>query len=181
MAYRDSFVVPKLNWHLLPLDLLEPVVQVFQHGRDKYGAWNWMSPPYFAKHVVLNSAMRHLAALQRGEYADQESGLPHAAHLACNAIFALYYEVNNLWTPSEEDMPRPPTLDIQSEDLSDEATFSVEEANAILAVDVEPDIVFDPPVAVPSLQGEKEALIASIMARFASKVAPEMDTTADVD
>ena len=180
MATRDSLVVPKLNWHLLPLDLLEDVVRVLEHGRDKYGAWDWMSPPYFSRHEVLDSALRHYVAIQCNEERNPDSGLPHAAHLICNALFVLYYDRYNLWTPSAEDRPRRETALLPA-DLTDDATFSGEEASAILPVDVEPDIVFDPPVAVSSLQDEKDALIASIVARFASKVAPEMDTTADVE
>lgn len=120
MANRDSMVQPKLEWHLLPDEVMEEVIKVLMHGKEKYGPWNWATPPYFAKHVVFDSLHRHMAAIKRGEQYDDGpggSGLLHAAHLLCNAVFACYYELHDLWSKSEEDAPVPggvwmtPTVD----------------------------------------------------------------------
>jgi hypothetical protein len=37
--------------------------------------------------------LRHLAAREQGEVCDPESGLLHAAHMACNAMFILELEL----------------------------------------------------------------------------------------
>lgn len=57
------------------------------------GKHNWKNDLNFES--ILDSAMRHLTARIKGEEFDQESGLKHMAHLGCNVIFALYYELKN--------------------------------------------------------------------------------------
>lgn len=62
--------------------------KLISSGRD-----NWKNDLDFEG--ILDSAMRHLTARIKGEEFDQESGLKHMAHLGCNVIFALYYELKN--------------------------------------------------------------------------------------
>lgn len=75
----------KPDMALLPLTGLEGVAQVLTYGAKKYAAWNWAKGQPWS--VPVASMLRHLAALQRGETVDPESGLPHVDHIACNAVF----------------------------------------------------------------------------------------------
>jgi len=78
----------KEPWHLLPWGATELVVQVLQHGAEKYSAENWRlvqgwRSRYFA------ALMRHVWAWMRGERLDADSQLPHLAHAACCVLFML--------------------------------------------------------------------------------------------
>lgn len=81
----------KLLWTLLPFKQLEYVVQVMMFGAKKYSKDNW-------KHCnpedYKEACMRHLTAVFKGEWLDQESNLPHLAHLICNALFLLWFKDN---------------------------------------------------------------------------------------
>jgi hypothetical protein len=81
----------KLLWTLLPFKQLEYVVQVMMFGAKKYSKDNW-------KHCnpedYKEACMRHLTAFFNGEWLDQESNLPHLAHLICNALFLLWFKDN---------------------------------------------------------------------------------------
>lgn len=72
----------KPDFSLLPLSTLEDEVRVWMYGAQKYAAWNWTKGMPWS--VPFACAMRHLAAWQRGEANDTESGLPHLAHAMCN-------------------------------------------------------------------------------------------------
>lgn len=84
----------KTDWTLLPWKSLEKVVEVMDYGQRKYARDNWKE---FATDDARNryaaALMRHFVAWQDGEKADPESGLLHLAHLACNAVFLLWYEL----------------------------------------------------------------------------------------
>jgi predicted HAD superfamily Cof-like phosphohydrolase len=78
----------KPRMELLPLDALTEVARVLTFGAVKYGPDNWrrladLQPRY------AGALLRHLAAWQRGEADDPETGLPHLAHAACCALFML--------------------------------------------------------------------------------------------
>lgn len=85
----------KPRWSLVDFKSLEPMVRVLEYGAKKYttpwasGEENWKKP--MPKKAILDSAMRHLIAMMNGEEIDQESGLPHAWHLMCNAMFYSYH------------------------------------------------------------------------------------------
>jgi len=68
---------------------LIPVVKVLEFGAKKYAVGNWTRGMPWS--VVFNSAMSHLTKLQAGQTTDEESGLSHAAHFACNVFFLLAY------------------------------------------------------------------------------------------
>lgn len=77
----------KPQWHLLQYPAIEQIVKVREFGVAKYGTENgWQNVPHID---YLDAAMRHLTAIMKGEETDPESGLPHAAHLACNAMFLM--------------------------------------------------------------------------------------------
>jgi hypothetical protein len=74
----------KSRMDLLPFDSLEAVGKVLAYGAKLYGERSWQR---VEKSRYLAALLRHLAALSRGEAIDPESGLSHASHLACNALF----------------------------------------------------------------------------------------------
>lgn len=84
----------KDRWDLLPIDATESVVKVLTRGAQKYAARNWERGMNWS--ICQASMMRHLAAWSKGERIDKESGLPHMAHVACNALFLLAYELRGL-------------------------------------------------------------------------------------
>lgn len=82
---------PKLT--LVPRKILTAVARVREYGNKKYGSSeNW-------KQVEIeryrDAAFRHfLAYLDDPEGLDEESGLPHLWHLACNIAFLCEMEEN---------------------------------------------------------------------------------------
>lgn len=79
----------KADFSLLPLCTLEDEVKVWMYGKAKYAAWNWAKGMPWS--VPLACLMRHLAAWQRGEENDPESGLSHLAHAMCNLRMLTLY------------------------------------------------------------------------------------------
>jgi len=73
----------------LPLRALESTVRVLEFGAKKYDKGNWAKGMPWS--VCFNSAMSHLTKILVGETTDEESGLPHSAHLMCNLVFLLGY------------------------------------------------------------------------------------------
>lgn len=77
----------KLDYSLLPLEAVEELVKVLQHGADKYEKDNWRKCTDLDRY--FSALLRHLFAWKKGETVDPDSGLPHLAHVACNAMFLL--------------------------------------------------------------------------------------------
>lgn len=80
----------KPKWSLVDFDSLIPLVRVLEFGAKKYSKDNWKEG--LNKEEILESLMRHLVALFKGEVNDLESGLPHIGHILCNALFYSYYQ-----------------------------------------------------------------------------------------
>lgn len=81
----------KPDWALLPLDAVGHVVRVLSHGAVKYGKNNWRQVDGATERYIA-ALLRHLEAWRGGETLDPDSGLPHVAHMACNAIFLVWFE-----------------------------------------------------------------------------------------
>lgn len=82
----------KLLYNLLPSKELEQIVEVLTVGAKKYGVDNWKRCDDITRYV--NALYRHLEAYRQGEMLDKEDNLHHLAHLACNALFLLYFDNN---------------------------------------------------------------------------------------
>lgn len=95
--YNDG----KPDFSLIPLVTLEDEARVWMYGRAKYAAWNWAKGMPWS--VPLACIMRHLAAYQRGEDIDPESGLPHLAHISCNVRMLTLYSKTY---PEGDDRPK---------------------------------------------------------------------------
>jgi hypothetical protein len=79
----------KPDMSLIPMCTLEDEARVWEYGKRKYAAWNWAKGMDWS--VPFACAMRHMAAWQRGEENDPESGLPHLAHAMCNLRMLTLY------------------------------------------------------------------------------------------
>ena len=75
---------------LVPVSLIEAVTAIRMYGNQKYGDpenWRQVDPQRYR-----DALYRHWLAYLKGEKCDQESGLPHLWHLACNAAFLIEME-----------------------------------------------------------------------------------------
>jgi len=81
----------KLRYDLVNPKAMEDFVQVLTDGAVKYYDRNWEKGLTWCS--VIASLKRHLAAIEKGEDYDKESGRLHIAHAACNVHFlnAYYY------------------------------------------------------------------------------------------
>lgn len=91
----------KLRYDLVHPRAHEDMVDVLTMGAEKYFDRNWENGLSWTS--VLASMKRHIAAIERGEDYDQESGRLHIAHAACNVHFlnTFYYTF-----PQGDDRPK---------------------------------------------------------------------------
>ena len=98
----------KAHLALVPMSLETGVAEVIWRssffGGGKYPLHNWRKGMPWTE--VAESAMRHLKKFaQEGEDFDDETGLHHLKHAACNVAFLLEYLTSR---PSFDDrLPRP--------------------------------------------------------------------------
>lgn len=89
--YKDD--KNKVRMELLPMDCLVKVAEVLTEGAKKYKVDSWKTVKNGRKRYI-GALMRHLAALQDGKNIyDNDNGALHAAHLVCNALFILWYDM----------------------------------------------------------------------------------------
>lgn len=82
----------KPRWSLLPLKAVEEIVKVLTFGATKYEENSWQNLEDFNDRY-FSALIRHLTKWQSGENYDDESGLHHLSHAACNIIFLIYNNV----------------------------------------------------------------------------------------
>jgi hypothetical protein len=75
----------KPQYSYVDLTCLEPCARVLEFGAKKYSRDNWRKG--MPTEQLLDSLMRHISALQRGELVDPESGISHIGHIQANAMF----------------------------------------------------------------------------------------------
>lgn len=98
----------KLDWDLLPDELLEEIVVVLMYGARKYAPNNWQLVEQ-RRRRYHNALRRHLTRFyRRKEMFDPQTGLLHAAQVAVNAIFLLYDELGQLAERERGGFQRPP-------------------------------------------------------------------------
>jgi hypothetical protein len=111
MRHNDG----KLKYSMLDLTCLGPAVEVLMFGAKKYARDNWKRGLPISE--VLDSLLRHVAAIQRGEFIDPESGLSHIGHIQCNALFlgnpkaSMDIEADNLKVKEEVNLAKTLTDD----------------------------------------------------------------------
>lgn len=89
-ATRDN--ASKLRWTLLDYDAIEEAIKVLEWGADHYGEKNWQKG--LNQQELQESTQRHLKALIGGQVNDPITGLPHEAHIICNAMFYSFHRRN---------------------------------------------------------------------------------------
>ncbi len=84
----------KPRYDLLPADAIDALSKVLTFGAKKYGENSWQSVENGLERYRA-ALLRHTFAIQRGELIDEESGLPHSAHVMCCAAFIVELEMIN--------------------------------------------------------------------------------------
>ena len=74
----------KVQFTKLPLDLLDHVLDVMKYGAEKYDWDNWRK---VEAEKYIDAFYRHYRELEKGEWLDDESGLPHVGHIATDILF----------------------------------------------------------------------------------------------
>ena len=76
---------PRLD--LVPPEIIEAVGAVMTHGVEKYGEYSYRSVEPKRYRAAL---MRHICKWLKNPHGiDEDSGLPHLWHIACNVAFLL--------------------------------------------------------------------------------------------
>ncbi len=93
----------KLRWDLLPLNLIEKVVEIYTFGAEKYGANTWqnLEDGYNRYKAAM---FRHLMEFEKGNVIDDESGKEHLAHMVWNGIAMLHASENDKCCESKYSM-----------------------------------------------------------------------------
>lgn len=117
---------PRLS--LVPTEIINQIARVREYGINKYpngGPNNW-------KKVELDryrdAAYRHLLAyITDPKGVDEESGLPHLAHLACNVAFLCELETLQKEEPKTDDTTseEKPKNEISLDTISEEEQESL--------------------------------------------------------
>lgn len=72
--------------HLLPPDALVMVARVLEFGAEKYSPRGWEKGE-LSWSDCCRAILAHTWRVLGGQWLDPESGCPHVAHIACNALF----------------------------------------------------------------------------------------------
>jgi len=86
----------KIDFSLLPLEVLEPLIKVFEHGESKYGFENWRKDFGTAyRRRFIAAMLRHTKDAQRFPLAinEKDGGVYHLAQVAWNALILLHHEI----------------------------------------------------------------------------------------
>lgn len=94
----------KSRMDLIPMDALVAVGDVLRDGAKKYAEHNWELGMDWSR--CQASLMRHLAAWSTGEDHDPESGHLHTAHVVCNALYLLAYQLRNTGNDNRFKLPQ---------------------------------------------------------------------------
>lgn len=93
----------KLRISLVPTEIIRAVARVRMYGVEKYGdskSWVNVEPERYK-----DALLRHiLAYIDDPDGADEESGLPHLWHAACNIAFLVEMEKRAEYTKRPRDI-----------------------------------------------------------------------------
>lgn len=84
----------KPRWDLLPLPLVEKIVDVYTFGAKKYKANSWQQVEN-GRERYYSALMRHLTKWRGGETIDPESGLFHLSHCGWNILALIFFEIKD--------------------------------------------------------------------------------------
>ena len=74
----------------MPLPVIDEVAKVYTFGATKYPEGSWSRLPDGMRRYKA-ALLRHLVEFDKGNDLDSESGLPHLANAAWNAIAMLHF------------------------------------------------------------------------------------------
>ena len=107
-ATRDN--KNKLDYTILPWEVVGEVVKVFAFGASKYTRDNYQKGDGLPLATYHQSAMRHLVASMTGEENDKECSefhkmpVDHMAHVAANALMYLWQKQHEAKKPEMVEM-----------------------------------------------------------------------------
>ena len=81
----------KLQYNLIPPEVLKELAKVMTYGANKYEKNNWKKCKDLDRYI--NALYRHLEAYRSGEKIDNESKISHLSHALANVAFILYLEL----------------------------------------------------------------------------------------
>lgn len=93
--FKPSSEFIKLDSGKRRLSLIEPqfintLGDVITFGAEKYAPGNWRLCEDTSRYK--DALLRHIYAYLSGERQDQETGIDHLAHAACNLMFLQYFD-----------------------------------------------------------------------------------------
>lgn len=105
----------KLRYDLVHPRAHEGLVKVLTAGSKKYAERNWEKGMKWSS--VIASLKRHLAAIERGEDFDKETGLLHIDHVQCNAHFlSAYYKIAPQYDDRQHSYLNHPKISLDLDD-----------------------------------------------------------------
>lgn len=118
-AKRDE---GKLQLSLVPTQIIRDIAEVRMYGNKKYGdPDNWKN---VEMERYIDALYRHfLAFMDDPKSIDEESGIPHYKHMACNMAF-ICHMMKDHKVEKEEEPSRPEVWDIFLEGTSEPKTFT---------------------------------------------------------
>jgi len=79
---KDLMAMSKLDLTVVPESLVILAALGMLEGKFKYGQFNYRVKPVKMS-VYVSALKRHTAAMQEGEWADPDTGVPHISYIAC--------------------------------------------------------------------------------------------------
>lgn len=74
---------------LVDPDFVDGMAHVLDFGNAKHGHMNWQQGVPISE--VVSAVKRHIAAIERGEHLDPETGRPHTCHAASGLMYIEWY------------------------------------------------------------------------------------------
>ena len=111
----------KLQISLVPTQIIKDIAEVRMYGNNKYHAPNnWV---LVEMNRYVDALMRHLLAfLDDPDSIDEESGIPHYKHAACNMAFICAMKGKNWPELSQRLIDTDPKLKAQIESYCNQAS-----------------------------------------------------------
>lgn len=100
-----KFDTGKPMMDLVRPEFTEGVAKVLTFGAQKYAAHNWAKGIQYSR--IVAALDRHLNEIKKGNWYDEESGLPHIDHVGCCVMFLSCFmkwnrtDLNDLFTSYE--------------------------------------------------------------------------------
>ena len=99
----------KLDYSVMPLSFVKPLVPVFKFGEDTYGYENWKKDFDNENRRFISAIKRHLEEIEEhGPLAinEKDGGVYHAAQIAWNALRLLWGAIRR--ANNVENVPQGP-------------------------------------------------------------------------